>query len=121
TPVTNVATELLTEVAGVANQVGNVQVLGGTNVSLNLLVDNPANVPGDIADVSVVGFQDVAIDLSLLGADNNVGQIEFPEDSTVPILGSVDISGNSADGYTIFGTGEQPGDTVNVYDPTGEV
>ena len=37
-------------------------------------------------------------------------------DDVAPVLDSANITGNSVDGYTVSGEGEEPGDTVFVYD-----
>src|SRR5699024_8245063 len=68
--------------------------------------------------------------LSLVGEDEagNIGEtvtVTVPEDpeapdETAPVIGSADIDGNSTYGYMVTGDAQEPGDTIEVRNESGE-
>ncbi|WP_020008078.1 adhesive domain-containing protein, partial [Salinicoccus albus] len=116
--VTNVSGALTDGSIDLANSLASAQVIGNTSVNLDVLVDNPAGVQGEVP-VQGAGIQDSVIDAALLSSLQSQDTITFDEDVTAPALGSADIDGNSVDGYNVFGEAGEPGDTVVVSDPEG--
>lgn len=117
--VNTLGTNLTNGVIDLTNDLASAQVIGNTNVNLDVSVNNP---PGDVEGTVPVlgaGIQDSVIDLALLNSLQSQDTIAFP--NIAPILNSANIEGNSTDGYRITGTGEEPGDTVNVTNETGTV
>ena len=82
-----------------------------TNLSTEQLV-------GQNGQSFVAGIQDSVIDAALLSSLQSGTTVTFPEqideDETAPVLDTPTITGNSTDGYTVSGTGEEPGDTVTI-------
>ena len=112
------------DVPGLTSELARVQLLGSTNVDLNLAVNNPVQFePGADNIVPVFGsvVNTAIIDANLIGNGTGQSELVFPqqveEDETAPVLDTPTITGNSTDGYTVSGTGEEPGDTVTL---TGE-
>ena len=114
------------DVTGLATELARVQLLGSTNVDLNIAINNPVQFePGADNIVPVYGsvVNTAVIDANLIGNGTGQSEIIFPEqrDETPPVLNNVEIVGNSTDGYIISGTGEEAGDRVEVTNETGEI
>lgn len=121
--VTNVSTQLTDGSIGLSNSLAGAQVIGQTSVNLDILVNNP---PGDVEGTTPIlgaGIQDSVIDLALLSSLQSQDTVTFPEqvDEMPPELGPATIEGTSEAGYTVSGTGEEPGDTVNITNENGEL
>ncbi|MFC3474596.1 adhesive domain-containing protein, partial [Salinicoccus sesuvii] len=103
-----------------ANDIAAAQVIGNTIVDLNVAVNNPSGIDGEIL-VYGAGVTTSVIDVELLSTLVAADTIVFDEDVTAPTLDSADITGNSTDGYTVVGSGAEPGDQVNVSNADGIV
>lgn len=117
--VNTLGTSLTNGVIDLTNDLASAQVIGDTNISLDVLVNNP---PGDVEGTVPVlgaGIQSSVIDLALLNSMQSQDTISFP--NIEPILNTAEIEGNSTDGYRIYGTGEESGDTVYVINDAGAV
>ena len=109
--ITSGAVDLTSDLAGV-------QVIGQTNVNLDVLVNNPSGVSGEVV-VQGAGIQDSVIDAALLSSLESSDTIVFDEDAAAPVLESAEIAGDSTDGYTVTGNAQEPGDRVVVTDSDG--
>ena len=112
------------DVPGLTTELARTQLLGSTNIDLNVEVDNPVDFEQGADNIvpvygSVVNTAE--IDANLIGNGTGQSEIIFPEqrDETPPVLKNVDIDGNATDGYTVTGTGEEPGDIVTVTSSSG--
>ena len=117
----NISTQLTEGTIPLSNDLASAQIIGNTNVNLDVSVNNP---PGHVEGTTPVlgaGIQDSVIDVALLNSLQSQDTVTFPEqvDDIAPVLDSATIEGTSETGYTVSGTGEEPGDTVNVFDSEG--
>src|SRR5699024_9823088 len=90
------------DVPGLTSELARVQLLGSTNVDLNLAVNNPVLFePGADNIVPVYGsvVNTAIIDANLIGNGTGQSELVFPqqveEDETAPVIGSADIYGDS--------------------------
>lgn len=114
------------DVTGLATELARVQLLGSTNVDLNIAINNPVQFePGtdNIVPVYSSVVNTAVIDANLIGNGTGQSEIIFPEqrDETPPVLNNVEIDKNSTEGYIVSGTGEEAGDRVEVTNEAGEI
>ncbi|SFM47022.1 hypothetical protein SAMN04487943_12024, partial [Gracilibacillus orientalis] len=106
-----------------ANDLAGAQILGTTTVDVTATISKPTGISGDVP-VYGAGISDSVVDAELLSSLEDAGTVTFNEDVTAPVLDSTEIDGNSTDGYIVSGAGDEPGDTVTVYnladEPVGE-
>lgn len=118
TTINPLVSNILNGTVDLTSDLAGAQMIGQTSVNLDVLINNPAGVNGEVV-VQGAGIQDSVIDAALLSSLQSSDTIVFDEDVTDPVLTSVEIEGDSTNGYVVSGTGEEPGDTVNVTNTDG--
>lgn len=113
--------QILDETTGLLDGLASAQVIGETNVNLNVLVNKPpGNVRGAVPIIGA-GIQATTIDVNLLNDAEGRTEIFFP-DITAPTLNSAIIEGNSRNGYIVSGSeATEPDDIVNVINSEGNI
>ncbi|WP_371863294.1 adhesive domain-containing protein, partial [Oceanobacillus sojae] len=77
--VTNLATELTDGTIDLSNDLASAQVIGNTSVNLDVLVNKPAGVNGEVV-IEGAGVQDSVIDAALLESLEDSTTVTFDED-----------------------------------------
>ncbi|WP_240422352.1 adhesive domain-containing protein, partial [Listeria costaricensis] len=101
-------------------QLADASILGNTTVSIPTTINSPTNLSGDL-DAKFVGtvIQSDLIDVNLLNTANGVSYVYYAGEAAVVTPPTVDnVAGNSADGYTVTGTGTA-GDTILIQNAGG--
>ncbi|HGW6169568.1 TPA: adhesive domain-containing protein [Enterococcus faecalis] len=78
--ITGVINNISNGTLDITSELGKIQLLGKTSVNLNVLVNRPVGITGDVK-IQGAGVQNSIIDLALLSSLESFAIIHFPEES----------------------------------------